>query len=291
MTEPSHDFGGDWTQEKLERVQKYLSAYTTIMDPRRNKFRFAYIDAFAGTGYRTLKYEENPEELLFPELAEPEPQQFLAGSARIALEISPPFDKYVFIELQEKHFRELQKLKDEYPNRAIDLRRGDANVKLQELCSKPWYSQHERRHLRAVVFLDPYGMQVEWTTIEAIAQTKAIDLWILFPLMAVNRVLKKNGELDPNVKEKLDRMFGEGDWYDEFYLKRRQPSLFGDEDQVEKVSFEEIGQYFVRRLKTVFKHVAENPLLLLNSRNNPLFLLCFAAENQTAVKIAQHILK
>ena len=46
-------FGGNWTEEKLERVRKYLSAYTTIMS--KQPFRFAYIDAFAGTGYRTLR--------------------------------------------------------------------------------------------------------------------------------------------------------------------------------------------------------------------------------------------
>lgn len=46
---------------------------------------------------------------------------------------------------------------------------------------------------RAVVFLDPFGMQVEWRTIERIGQTKAIDLWILFPLgVAVNRFLTKD---------------------------------------------------------------------------------------------------
>ena len=38
-------FGGDWTEEKLERVRKYLSAYTTIMS--KQPFCFAYIDAFA----------------------------------------------------------------------------------------------------------------------------------------------------------------------------------------------------------------------------------------------------
>ena len=43
------------------------------------------------------------------------------------------------------------------------------------MCDKDW-SLH-----RAVLFLDPYGMQVEWATIEAVAKTKAIDLWLLFP--------------------------------------------------------------------------------------------------------------
>ena len=46
----------------------------------------------------------------------------------------------------------------------------NANLEIQNLCNKDWRSR------RAVLFLDPYGMQVEWKTIEAIAATKAIDL-------------------------------------------------------------------------------------------------------------------
>ncbi|MEW6074198.1 MAG: hypothetical protein AB1726_16580 [Planctomycetota bacterium] len=53
-----------------------------------------------------------------------------------------------------------------------------------------------REARRKVLFLDPYGMQVEWVTIEAVAQTKAIDLWVLFPLgVGVNRLLTKSGEI------------------------------------------------------------------------------------------------
>jgi hypothetical protein len=48
-------------------------------------------------------------------------------------------------------------------------------------------------------------------------------------------------------------------------------------------------------LKLIFPGVAENPLLLHNSKNNPLYLLCFASGNEkgskTAIKIAQDILK
>ena len=40
-------------------------------------------------------------------------------------------------------------------------------------------------------------MQVQWDTMKAIAETKAIDLWILFPLgVAVNRLLKKDGNIE-----------------------------------------------------------------------------------------------
>ena len=36
-------------------------------------------------------------------------------------------------------------------------------------------------------------MQVDWSTFEAIAATKAIDLWILFPLgQAANRLPSRN---------------------------------------------------------------------------------------------------
>ncbi|GEM_PF-3762934 len=48
-----HELGGSWTEEKLKMVEKYLKAYTVIMNNRN--FRFAYIDAFAGTGYREQK--------------------------------------------------------------------------------------------------------------------------------------------------------------------------------------------------------------------------------------------
>ncbi|MDX1417453.1 MAG: hypothetical protein R3293_24830 [Candidatus Promineifilaceae bacterium] len=43
-------FGGDWTEEKLSRIKEYLGQYTTAL--KNQPFRTAYIDAFAGTGYR-----------------------------------------------------------------------------------------------------------------------------------------------------------------------------------------------------------------------------------------------
>jgi len=45
----THGFGGNWTEEKLKRIKKYLKTYATIMN--KQNFRFAYIDAFADTGY------------------------------------------------------------------------------------------------------------------------------------------------------------------------------------------------------------------------------------------------
>ena len=42
------DFGGPWTQQKLNILEHYLDAYTTAL--KNQPFRLVYIDAFAGTG-------------------------------------------------------------------------------------------------------------------------------------------------------------------------------------------------------------------------------------------------
>lgn len=287
---PRQQFGGDWTTEKLYRLRQYLSAYTTILN--KQSFSYAYIDAFAGTGYRELKETGNQPTLLLPELAEPEPQKFLQGSARIALECTPAFHKYIFIEKNAAKLAELQeRLHGEYSEKekSIMFIQGDANTVIQHLCKQDW------RWHRAVLFLDPFGMQVAWPTIEAVAKTKAIDLWILFPLgVAVNRMLTKSGRITVIWKRKLDEIFGSGDWYDVFYQTTAQVSLFGEGRSVQKAAdFSLIMGYYVERLKTAFPHVAENPLPLYNSKI-PLYALFFAAGNlkggKTAVKIAQHIL-
>jgi three-Cys-motif partner protein len=287
MKQAKQRFGGDWTNEKLERVRKYLSAYTTIMS--RQPFRFAYIDAFAGTGYRTIKKEEGHEELPFPDL-----DSFLDGSARIALQVEPRFTRYIFVEQSKSRFAELQKLREEFPNIQNDiiLVNNDANSYLQDLClNYSWKTN------RAVLFLDPFGLEVNWDTIIAVANTKAIDLWYLFPLgVAVNRMLTKSGQISAVWRERLNRLFGDEGWYDVFYRTIKTPGLFGEEEMIQKIGdFSLISQYFVRRLKTVFAEVADNPLPLLNSHNNPLYLLCFASGNpkgsKTAIKIAQDILR
>jgi three-Cys-motif partner protein len=165
-------------------------------------------------------------------------------------------------------------------------------VYLQDLCGN-----YSWRTNRAVLFLDPFGMQVQWRTIEAVAKTKAIDLWILFPLgVAVNRLLRKDAKISPAWHQRLNQMFGTKDWYDAFYETKISVDLFGEQVTTQKTGdFDAISQYFVERLKSIFTGVADNPLPLYNSRGNPLYLLCFASGNpkgaKTAIRIAQDILK
>jgi len=293
-----HRFGGDWTNTKLDVLAKYLESYTTALRDKPTKehpFRKGYIDAFAGTGYREARREDAASEpsqaLLFPDLAESEPQALLDGSARRALKIEPRFDRYVFIERSPERCAALEALKNEFPHLAgdIQIQQGNANKKIEELCGKDWKSH------RAVLFLDPYGMQVEWKTIEAIAKTEAIDLWLLFPLgIGVNRLLTKSGEIPEPWRHRLNLLLGTEDWFDEFYRMERKRTLFGEADHVVKATTETIGRYFNERLKSVFAAVADEPRVLRNSANCPLYLLCFAVGNENgariALRIANHLL-
>jgi three-Cys-motif partner protein len=291
---PVIQFGGDWTSHKLNLLKAYLTPYATIM--KKQNFTFAYIDAFAGTGNRRIKKSETPTNPLFPDFAKKEVRDFLDGSARIALQIHPQFDKYIFIELTPTRFRELNALRNDFPELAdkIELINADCNMWLKERCLRYNWAKH-----RAVLFLDPFGMQVEWTTIEAIAKTEAIDVLILFPLgVAVNRLLRKDGKIESEWRSALDRLFGTQNWYDLFYRKTIEQDLFETTTKMKKiVNLNSISRYYVERLKTVFPvgGVVERPHPLLNSKGNPLYHLCFAAGNpkgaKIAVKIANYVLK
>lgn len=295
MNEPLQRFGGSWTDQKLQRLREYLIAYHNAL--KNQPFKLDYIDAFAGTGYNTPKTTPDNQSPLFDDLASPETRQFLDGSARIALQIPRPFDRYVFVERHQERFAELSRLKVDFPQLAsrIHLANDEANQYLTTLCRGcDWISEKRR----AVVFLDPFGMQVTWTTIQAIAETKAVDLWLLFPLgIGVMRMLPNHGQIPPAWRKRLDAMFGEPDWFSAFYRKQETPDLFGgtSEISIKNADYNAISSYFVKRLKAVFPHVAENPLPLLNSSNCPLYLLCFAAGNPKggpiAKRIAEHILK
>ena len=133
-------------------------------------------------------------------------------------------------------------------------------------------------------------------TVWLIAATKAIDLWYLFPIGSVNRLLEKEMGHHPVFAECLDRTLGARDWRSEFYARTPEATLFdeGQETVRKDATFESMGAFIIKRLKTIFSGVVEVPYILRNSKNSPLFMLCFAVGNprakDPALKIAREIL-
>jgi three-Cys-motif partner protein len=285
------EFAGGWTQRKLDVLKKYLQAYTKIFkrNPRAQFYSISYVDAFAGTG--TLRRPALGGLAKFlPELQENE-KEFRKGSVRRALEVEPPFDSYIFIEKDTKKCKELEAISADFPNRKVKIVNGDANGSLLEWCRKL-----DPKRERAVVFLDPFGASVKWEVIAALGRTAAVDLWVLFPYSAINRMLVRNRRPPQTWADRLTSVFGTRNWESRFYSTTAFRSLL-DSQRVESVhksaDHRAITDFFVERLRKEFVAVS-NPFPMHNSNGSLLFLLFFAAANEhsakTGLKIANDII-
>jgi three-Cys-motif partner protein len=265
-----HSFGGPWTQRKLGCVREYLKLYATAL--KNQSFQRIYIDAFAGTGDRTDKRRET-----LPLLELPEFDAVAKGSARLALEVEPPFHRYILIERATRRASELTALKTEFPSRNVEIINADANDAIAELCeTTSWPST------RGVVFLDPYGLQVTWDTLVAIARTEALDVWILFPSgMGLNRLLTKSGDIRPEWQETLDRSLGTKEWRSAFYRTEEDPDLFEGQRSktVKDADPAKLERFYLDRLRTIFPTVMNTCVRLTNSKDQTMYLLCFACAN------------
>src|SRR5262245_50445175 len=194
---PIHAFGGPWTQRKLSVVKQYLDLYANAL--KNQGFQRIYIDAFAGSGDRAPRRLANSPQFDLPEF-----DMVAKGSVRLALEVEPPFNKYLFVERATKRASELAELKSAHTNRNIEVVNADANEAIKRICGSTIW--HGSRGTRGVVFLDPYGLQVSWETLVVISRTKALDIWILFPSgMGINRLLTKDGDIPEEWQDTLDR--------------------------------------------------------------------------------------
>ena len=275
-------FGGPWTERKLEILGRYLNAYTTAL--KDQGFQLIYIDAFVGagawmpgSGYTHDDYGD------FQEMRD--------GSPLIALQIQDkPFDRLMFVEKDPDKAGELMRLYGKFPDRNIQVINKDANTALPQLCDG-----FQSRH-RAVAFLDPYATQVSWDTVARLATTQKVDCWILFPLMAITRMMPTKEEPLERNKARLDRVFGGRGHWEDIYEPSAQLSMLDPEpEQQRPPGAERIANAYRKRLESAFTRVAPTPRVFRNSRNSPMFDLMFAASNPRgapiAVDIANHILK
>ena len=213
--------------------------------------------------------------------------EYIGGSPLVALELEVPFTDYIFIEIDQNRLNQLKELKKDYkdPNRRIHLREQDCNDYLRELLNKTQWTQW-----RGVVFLDPFGMQVPWDTIAEIGKTKAIEIFINFPVgMAIQRLLKRSGQFTLTERNKLDQYFGTDEWHDLLY--ESGPDLFGDENPTKiQDAGDVLVRWYLNRLKEVFGYVS-TAREIRSSSGRPLYYLIFAGPNRTGVKIANDVLR
>jgi len=276
-----HKFGGGWTEIKLNAVSDYLTFYTRALQASpspENPFETWYVDAFAGTGDRTI--ETNAGSLFSVEGSTLDRVR-LEGSARRAIAVNPPFSHLIFIEKDARRFAALDRVRAEYPQRNIRCVPGDANEEIRHIFSQGHWIDPARRGLqRAVVFLDPYGMSVRWDTLQFLAETNRADVWYLFPLHAALRQLSHDhSALDPSKRAALNEIFGTPDWEDRFYEHRPTPTNlfdFADAARPSRIADpNKVERFAAERLRTIFNFVSEPiPILTRHKlRQFSLFLL------------------
>jgi three-Cys-motif partner protein len=284
-----HEFGSAATDFKLSLVEAYLKQFTTALRSRYPSLW--YIDAFAGTGVRTVKHKAQEQNLFGP--AVDERTEDRRGSALIAINTKPPFSRLFFSDIRLQHSKALKALADEHPNREIAVTRGNANTFVLDVIGLGKWSR-----TRAVLFLDPYGLQVDWTTLQAVRRTEAIDVWYLVSLSGLYRqAALDRGKITPIKRARLNAMLGTNGWETDWY----PPSsiqIFDDtpDDQRRVASVDDISSWVLARLRGLFPAVLD-PIRLHDKNGRPAFALFFAMSNpdpkaiELATRIAGHILK
>lgn len=281
-----HKFGGIWTQRKLEVLEEYLQFYVTAL--KNTPFTLHYVDAFAGTGNHSPSTEDGQTLLI--------PLEDFRGSVKTALEVTPAFGRYHFNDLDPVHFKELQQIQKDHPDKHIALYQQDANAFVPDFCAGLGSRD------RAVLFLDPYSTQLDWETLKHVAASEKVDLWLLFPLSVILRMTPRDGtRIRPEWGATLNRLLGTEEWQHALYQTVEtapEMDLFGELNAdlpSQRVNTQELGKWVTGKLRERFAYVAEP--ITLASQGRPLFLFYFAVSNPSeaawrlADKAARHIIK
>ncbi len=291
ISEPKSGWGGNWTEKKLEAFENYVNAYLTIMNAQKKKRKgwptTIYFDGFAGSGERFLSSKE--ENGLFSEYLINEDLAVYKGSVERVLRLSQKFDYYFFVDNDENAISRLKEKISEL-NLISDncyFIPDDVNNQLINL------SEFLNPQKAALVLLDPFGMQIDWSSIEKL-KDKRVDIWILIPSgVIINRFLDRKGKLI--FSSKLQSYFGltEDEIRKRFYETGTIETLFGSEEVIKKTddSIYKIAKLYIEKLKNIWKYVTDEPLILYNTRNIPIYHFVFASNNKTALKIANQIIE
>jgi three-Cys-motif partner protein len=273
-------FGGKWTKDKIDVFIKYTKAYLEIMKDRPY-FSLIYFDGFAGSG--AIMHNGNEFDLLI-------------GVAGEILEIDEPriFDIYYFVEKNQDNAHNLDRLvKTRYPDRNAFVVPNDCNNRLRSLAN--FLARPQNKKYRVLAFLDPYGMQINWGSLEAL-KGFGVDMWILVPTgIGVTRLLKKDGNIESGMMQRLTTFLGleKEEIIRHFYQEISVQNLFGEKETIfvkEEKVVNKAADLYLHRLQDIFKHVSK-PLVMKNSKGSIMYHFLMCSNNPTAVRIANDIVK
>lgn len=259
---------GPWSEIKLDILRDYAAPYSRILGS--NGFHHGYIDAFSGPGLHVRKSDK----------------QEVLGSPLVALGVTPPFNEYHFIDLDGEKVEHLRGLVG--TRAGVTFYNQDCNdVLRRDVLPRFTYASRTR----ALCVLDPYKLTLDWKVVTQAGQSRAVEVFINFPVMHMNRNCKKErvGEIMPGELAAMDRFWGDRSWHNAMFQPSGQMDFIGGEDLTKQDNTDLVNAY-CERLSAVagFGFVA-TPLPMRNSINAVVYYLIFAGPNKTGWKIVQEI--
>jgi len=275
---------GDWSVDKLDILKAYSEQYSIILQNQRvgktnaRRFHYGYIDGFAGAGEHIHKGTG----------------KVIPGSPQNALNLAKQFDEYHFIDLDVERVDRLQRLCKGAGNAFVH--RGDCSDVLLNILF-PQFKYEDYR--RALCFLDPYGMHLNWNVLATAGKMKSIEIFLNFPVMDINRNAKKIdlSHVNPADRARMTTFWGDESWHAAMFAPSDQDNFFGLLDgngnntpELEKNDNEAFVTAFRTRLLEAggFEYVPK-PIPMRNSRNAVVYYLFFAGNNEKGNKIVSHI--
>jgi three-Cys-motif partner protein len=263
---------GIWSEAKLAIIREYASAYSTIMSATRREkipnLRWIYIDAYAGPGFHVSKASGSVVE----------------GSPTIALNTSPPFSEYHFIDADPRRAEQLRGIAGDHKD--VHIYSADCNeILLEKVFPRVRYEDYRR----GLCLLDPYNINLEWKVIEAAGQMGSMEVFLNFMIMDINRnVLRKNPDKAIQSKvEQLTRLWGDDTWIDAAY--DRTGNLFGEPEKVSNEQFERAWRERLKK-KAGFKFVS-GPMPMRTKTASVIYYLYFASQIPVAAHIVDDIFR
>lgn len=262
--DPKFDEIGYWSEIKLDIVREYAAAYSTVLAAQESpRFHHIYVDAFAGRGYHLSRTTG----------------EFVEGSPVNALNVRPPFREYHFIDLDSEKAASLRELVGDRDD--VFVYEGNCNEIIPEhIVPRCRWGCYER----ALWLLDPYGLDIHWSLVNAAGQLRSVEIFLNFPVMDMNRnvLWRDRARVSQSNRLRMTAFWGDDSWRQAAY--RIKPDLFGGHE--EKADNAEIAEAYCDHLRrdAGFRHVAK-PLPMRNNKGAVVYYLIFASRKP----VAQHI--
>lgn len=261
---------GYWTEAKLDILAEYLPRFTTAAKNKANSTT-VYLDLFSGA----------------PDNLARGTSRRIDGSARRALDCSPPFTRVCLFELPGPARRLEQELRTSHPGRDLRIYAGDCNVMIDQALTD--LVKDELAWAPTFAFIDPYAAEIQWRTLEKLAKHKQrsrfkVELWLLFAHAQLPRGLGVNGQEEnyESFAKKTSQLFGCNDWKD-IHDARCQELLRPYEFR------DELANLMRWRLERVLGYRITHALELKNTRGTPLYSMIFATDNEAGNSIMSRI--